>query len=147
LIGVVLVAHMHIASETKAAVEYILQQQEAFVAVDVVNSDDVAVQSLAFHAILKNMAQDCDAILVMTDIFGATPCNMAIHVMMQGDIPVEMELVAGFNIPSVIKAILERQHLSLEDLAQFSLDAGQKYLRLGSQEAVLKRMCANNKVA
>ncbi|MDQ7003532.1 MAG: hypothetical protein Q9N67_00840 [Ghiorsea sp.] len=139
MIGIILIAHMRIASETKAAVESILQPQTSFEAVDVVNSDDTDTQSTLITASLKKVARDCNSILVMTDVFGATPCNMAIHMILQENIKADVELIAGFNLPCVIKAILERNHYNLADLAHLSLDAGQKYLRLGSQETVMKQ--------
>ena len=147
MIGVILIAHMRTASETKATVEYILQEQCAFEAVDVINSDAAHAQSQALEVSLQTMSESCEAILVMTDIFGATPCNIAMNVIVQGDFAADIELVAGFNIPCVIKAILERNHHDVKTLAQLSLDAGQKYMRLGSQEAVVKQLFSKSKAA
>ena len=147
MIGVILIAHAHIASETKAAVEYILKQQVAFEAIDVTNSDAATAQEQAFSDALHQMSQDCDGVLVMIDIFGATPCNIAIDIIAQTDMQAEIEMVAGFNLPCVIKTILEREHHSLIDLAHLCFDSGQKYMRLGSQEQVVQQLFAKRKVA
>jgi len=140
LIGVILIAHARLASETKAAVEYILREQVAFEAIDVTNSDEAITQTQAFSDVLKIMLTQCDGVLVMVDIFGATPCNIAMNRIVQADKCANIEMIAGFNLPCVIKTMLERKHASLEDLARLSLDSGQKYMRLGSQEHVVQQI-------
>ena len=147
MIGIILIAHAHIASETKTAVEYILKQQPVFAAVDVTNSDEVGLQKQTFSDVLQQMSQSCDGVLVMADIFGATPCNIAMDMIAHVGVEVDIELIAGFNLPCVIKTILEREHVCLADLAQLGLDAGQKYMRLGSQEQVVKQLFDKRKVA
>ncbi|MDQ6984562.1 MAG: hypothetical protein Q9M44_07580, partial [Ghiorsea sp.] len=86
-------------------------------------------------------------VLVMVDIFGATPCNIALNRIAQANQCVNIEMIAGFNLPCVIKTMLERQHVSLENLARLSLDSGRKYMRLGSQEHVVQKIFAKRKMA
>jgi len=147
LIGVILIGHARLASETKAAVEYILQQQTSFEAVDVTNSDEAINQTQAFSDVLESMLTQCDGVLVMTDIFGATPCNIAMNRIAQDHQASNIEMIAGFNLPCVIKTILEREHVSLDGLARLSLDSGQKYMRLGSQEQVVKQLFSKRRAA
>lgn len=147
MIGVILIAHARLASETKAAVTYILQEQVSFEAIDVTNSDEAITQTQVFSDVLEIMLAQCDGVLVMVDIFGATPCNIALNRIAQANQCVNIEMIAGFNLPCVIKTMLERKHASLEDLARLSLDSGQKYMRLGSQEHVVQKIFAKRKMA
>ncbi len=147
MIGIILIAHAKIASETKAGVEYILKEQPYFSAIDVVNSDDATGAEQTFIQRLDDMAEHCDGVLVLADIFGATPCNLAMRSIVASSSATPIELVAGFNLPSVLKAMLEREQASLTELAHASLDAGQKYMRLGSQEAVVKTLFKQSKAA
>ncbi len=147
MIGMILIAHAKIASETKAAVEYILKEQLYFSAVDVVDSDDASQAEHAFAQHLDAMARHCDGVLVLADIFGATPCNLAMRNIVASSSSTPIELVAGFNLPSVLKAMLSREQMGLAELAHASLDAGQKYMRLGSQEAAVKAWFQESRAA
>jgi mannose/fructose-specific phosphotransferase system component IIA len=147
MIGIILIAHAKMASETKTAVEYILKEQPCFSAVDVVDSDDASKAEQQFCQCLDAMAQHCDGVLVMADIFGATPCNIAMKNIVALADASHIEMVAGFNLPSVIKVMLERAQMDVASLARASLDAGQKYMRLGSQEAVVQQCFEQSKAA
>ncbi len=147
MIGIILIAHAGIASETKAAVEYILQQQPDFEAVDIVNSDDAIAQTQLFKDHLQSMSKHCDGVLVMADIFGATPCNIAMNAVAGGRYACTIELMAGFNLPTLIKTMLEREHHDVQTLVHLSLDAGQKYMRLGSQEYAMQAALDTSKAA
>jgi len=145
VIGIVLIAHSKIASEIKAGAAYILQTQPCFEALDVISSDTVEAQSQQLKSLVEDMSATCDGILVMVDIFGATPCNMAMKVLANHELGIQYELVAGFNLPSVLKALMERKHTSLAELATLSLDAGREYMRLGSQKRIVEQALANQK--
>jgi len=147
MIGIVLIAHAKIASETQAAVEYILKAQPYLSAVDVVNSDQTAEVAKQLSTLLDELGQTCDGVLVMADIFGATPCNIAMNTIAASAHLKNIELVAGFNLPSVIKAVLEREQMDANALAQTCMDAGAKYMRLGSQEAVVQKLFTQSKAA
>ncbi len=147
MIGIILIAHAGIASETKAAVEYILQEQQNFVAINIVNSDETEQQTKAFKESLQDMSQCCDGVLVMADIFGATPCNIAMNAIAKGNYACAIELIAGFNLPTLIKTMLEREHHDVQSLAHLSLDAGQKYMRLGSQEYAMQAAFESSKIS
>lgn len=132
MIGIILISHAHMASEMKAAVEHILGEQLFFEAVDIPNSNASATEEKLFKTLLANM-QDGHGVLVMADLFGATPCNIAMEAL-QTSQGVGIDVIAGFNMPAVIKAVTCRaQDLSLADLAQTSLDAGRQYLCLSSR--------------
>ena len=128
MIGIILIAHAHIARETKVAVEHILGAQNAFEAVDIPNSDASKAEQRNFDTLIAKLDQG-QGVLVLVDLFGATPCNIASGAEENR----MLEVVAGFNVPAVIKAITLRQkHISLKELAKASIASGQQYMCLGS---------------
>lgn len=132
MIGIILISHAHIASEMKAAVEHILGEQVAFEAVDIPNSNASAEEEKSFVTLLTNMHSG-HGVLVMADLIGATPCNIALETL-QTLQRTDIEVIAGFNMPAVIKAVTCReQGLSVARLAQASIDAGRQYLCLSSR--------------
>ena len=128
MIGIVLVAHAHIATETKVAVEHILGVQPLFGVIDIANSDASSEEQDKYAQLIASHNKG-DGVLVMVDLFGATPCNIA-----SGNSPEEsIEVVAGFNVPAVIKAVtLRHQEITLHALAQASIASGKQYMRLAS---------------
>ncbi|MDX8386957.1 MAG: PTS system fructose subfamily IIA component [Ghiorsea sp.] len=128
MIGIVLVAHAHIATETKAAVEHILGKQELFAVIDIANSDASRAEQDKYSQLIMSHDQG-EGVLVLVDLFGATPWNIA-----AGRPPRSfVEVIAGFNVPAVIKAItLRKQNVNLQELAQASITSGQQYMRLVS---------------
>ncbi len=134
MIGIVLISHAKIATETKSAVEHILGRQQAFVAVDMPSSEASDLERQSFKALVAatDMGQ---GVLLMVDLFGATPSNIALS-LLQAD---KVEVVAGFNLPSVIKAVTLRDTgPSLLELAKNTVAAGQQYICLGSDFQVVR---------
>ncbi len=143
MIGIILISHAHIASEMKAAVEHILGEQLFFEAVDIPNSNASAGEEEHFKSLLARM-QGEHGVLVMADLYGATPCNIAVEAFQTSQSEM-LNVIAGFNMPAVIKALTCRvQGLSLEDLAQASLDAGRQYLCLSSRCQTLQATTKEN---
>lgn len=125
MIGVLLLGHARIASETKYAVEHILGEQTQFQAVDIINSD-MPDEGAGLSAALAQLNQG-RGVLVLVDLFGATPWNMANRVVVNH----HAILLSGFNVPTVIRAINMRQTCTdLNQLAQSSVEAGKHYMRL-----------------
>ena len=72
---------------------------------------------------------DGDGVIVLTDMFGGTPSNLAISIMDQGNI----EVIAGVNLPMLIKLGSIREDGTLENAAKEAQDAGRKYINIASQ--------------
>jgi len=128
MIGIVLIAHAHIARETKGVVEHVLGVQQGFEVVDVPDSDvsEAAYAKLQSLLVAMNSGQ---GVLVMVDLFGATPCNIAAAASQA--VTGEVAVISGFNVPAVIKAIsLRQQGVELQALATQSIAAGQQYMCL-----------------
>jgi len=126
MIGIILISHAHIASETKIAVEHILGKQDFFETIDIPNSDGLTGEQLHFDTLLESV-DNGDGVLVMVDLFGATPCKLVLEANRSEGI----EVIAGFNVPAVVKAITFRQSAdNLLELAKTSATSGQQYLQL-----------------
>jgi len=128
MIGIVLVGHEHIASEMLAALEHVLGRQSLIRAVDV--ASDYPPETLR-----QRLAEDirsCNAgsgVLVLADMFGGTPCNVALAMMHSG----EVEVVSGMNLPALIKAAtLRQQPIAVTDLAGQVAEAGRHYIRVAT---------------
>ena len=126
MIGIVLVAHARIATETKHAVEHVLGEQAQMVAVDIHDSDATEKESLRLQRVLRSV-DDGQGVLVLVDLYGATPWNL----VRACACATPLMMIGGFNLPSVIRAaVLRQDDVELRALAEASMDAGQQYMRL-----------------
>ncbi len=132
MIGIVLIGHARIASEMKLAVEHVLGEQPLMAAMDVHESSEPG----ALQEKVARLVKQCDAgygTLIFADMFGGTPCNIALTCLKAG----ECEVISGFNLPALIKATSDRMmcqkdHVSLSVLAHDVVASGQQYMCLAS---------------
>jgi len=129
MIGIILVSHAHIAQEMKHAVEHILGSQAYMETLDVLSSDTPD----ALQEELGKMLQRCDrgdGALVFADMFGGTPCNIALSFLKQH----QCEVISGFNLPALVKAASRRMDndIDLSDLAREVMESGRQYMCLAS---------------
>lgn len=126
MIGILLLGHACIASETRMAVEHILGEQVQLQAVDIVHSDASGGEESGLSMVLDSLDEGL-GVLVLVDLIGATPWNM-VNRAVAGK---HVILLGGFNLPAVIRAISMRQEcVDLNQLAQSSVEAGKHYIRL-----------------
>jgi len=133
MIGMVIVAHENIGEAMLAAVEHVLGPQALVAALGIgANADiqsDLSEGSERLHTLIKR----CDAgdgVLLFADMFGGTPCNLALSCIEEK----KVEVVSGFNLPMLIKAATLRQTLNnLHLLAQQARDAGRYHMHLASE--------------
>lgn len=130
MIGMVLIGHGRIASEMVAGIEHVLGKQPLLRAVDVQADDDLArTRQKLQHALAG--ADTGDGVLLLADMFGGTPCNIALDCMREN-----MEVISGFNLPLLIKAAsMRRTERNLKTLARAVVQAGQNYICLISELA------------
>ena len=128
MIGVVVVTHGQLATELVNAAEMIVGDLPTFTAVSIGWHDDVndAREEIA-QAIERVDAGS--GVLVLTDMFGGTPSNLAISVMDRAKI----EVIAGVNLPMLIKLASLRQSESLERTVLGAQEAGREYINVASQ--------------
>jgi len=128
MIGMVLVTHGHLATEFRAALEHVVGPQEQLVAISIGPEDDMERRR---HDIIEAIRESDsgDGVVLLTDMFGGTPSNLAISVMNGG----KVEVLAGVNLPMLIKLASVRDSASLEQAVLQAQDAGRKYVYIASR--------------
>jgi PTS system mannose-specific IIA component len=128
VIGIVLVTHGNLAAEFLAALEHVVGKQQAAVAICIGPEDDMEQRR---REILEAVAQ-CDqgkGVVLLTDMFGGTPSNLAISTLDKANV----EVVAGVNLPMLIKLASVRGTLPLTGAVTAAQEAGRKYINVASQ--------------
>jgi PTS system mannose-specific IIA component len=128
MIGVVLVTHGRLASEFIAALEHVVGPQRNMAAVCIGPEDDMEQRR---QEIIDNVAKadEGDGVVLLTDMFGGTPSNLAISVLDQG----RVEVIAGVNLPMLIKLASLRDSEPLAAAVVQAQQAGRKYINVASQ--------------
>jgi PTS system mannose-specific IIA component len=129
LIGVVIVTHGHLADAFLAACEHVLGPQRQMSAIAIGPDDDMGMRRADILDVVKNV-DDGDGVIILTDMFGGTPSNLAISVMNE----TRVEVIAGVNLPMLIKLAVERERCPLAKAASLAQEAGRHYIRLASAE-------------
>ncbi len=132
MIGLVLVSHGHLADEMKSAMEHVVGPQEAVETVCIFPNDDMERRREEIQTKLSAVDKG-SGVVVLTDMFGGTPSNLAISVMEGKNI----EVIAGMNLPMLIKLAQIRGTHTLQETSALAQDAGRKYINVAS--ALLKR--------
>jgi PTS system mannose-specific IIA component len=128
MIGLVLVTHGRLAVEFRAALEHVVGPQVQVETISIGPDDDVERRR---QEILDAVAKvnTGAGVIVLTDMFGGTPSNLAISVMEAG----KVEVIAGVNLPMLIKLSKVRAERPLAEAIELAQDAGRKYINVASQ--------------
>ncbi|OYX12414.1 MAG: PTS fructose transporter subunit IIA [Rhizobiales bacterium 32-66-8] len=128
MIGLVLVTHGRLATEFCSALEHVMGPQNQIVAVTIGPDDDMERRR---HDIIDAVAevQTGQGVVILTDMFGGTPSNLAISVMNAPDV----EVVAGINLPMLVKLAKVRGELPLSEAVDVAQEAGRKYINVASR--------------
>jgi PTS system mannose-specific IIA component len=128
MIGMVLVTHGHLATEFRAALEHVVGPQEQLVSISIGPEDDMERRRAEIIDAIRE-ADSGDGVVLLTDMFGGTPSNLAISVMNGG----KVEVLAGINLPMLIKLASVRDSQPLEQAVLQAQDAGRKYVYIASR--------------
>jgi PTS system mannose-specific IIA component len=128
MIGLVLVTHGRLAVEFRAALEHVVGRQARFETVSIGPEDDVDRRRRDIVEAVKKV-DDGAGVIIITDMFGGTPSNLAISVMETG----RVEVIAGVNLPMLIKLASVRGDKQLSDAIHDAQEAGRKYINVASQ--------------
>lgn len=128
MIGMVLVTHGRLAVEFRAALEHVVGRQKQIETITIGPEDDMDQRRLEILEAVKNVDTG-DGVVVLTDMFGGTPSNLAISVMGNS----KTEVVAGINLPMLIKLASVRGDCDLEQAVGQAQDAGRKYINVASR--------------
>ena len=128
MIGLVFVTHGSLATEFQLAVEHVVGPQEDLEAICIGPDDDMEQRRID---ILEAVAavNTGSGVIIVTDMFGGTPSNLAISIMEPGLI----EVMAGMNLPMVIKMVGLRATGDMDDVLEKSVESGRRYINVASQ--------------
>lgn len=128
MIGLVLVTHGNLADEFVAAMQHVVGKQEQIATVCIGPEDDMEMRR---DEILKKVedVNDGSGVVVLTDMFGGTPSNLAISIMDRA----KVEILAGVNLPMLIKIASLRKEKDLKNTVEGAQEAGKKYINVASQ--------------
>jgi len=129
VIGIVLIGHARIGSEMLIALQHVVGEEPLIASVDISESCDPE----ALAGLLDRTIQTCDVgqgVLLLADMFGGTPCNIAMGCLKPGSV----EVVSGFNLPLLIKATVLRHHeKDLRALAEQVVISGRQYIQVAQR--------------
>ncbi|CAN5302724.1 PTS sugar transporter subunit IIA [soil metagenome] len=128
MIGLVLVTHGRLADEFVTAMEHVVGKQDQVATVAIGPEDDMEARRNDIDTAIK--AVDAGrGVIVLTDLFGGTPSNLAISLMERGRI----EVIAGINLPMLIRLESARKAMKIVDAVAAAREAGRKYISVASE--------------
>ena len=128
MIGLVLVTHGRLAEEFVSAMEHVVGKQERIATIAIGPDDDMEERR-------KDIAEAIAAVdagrgvIVLTDLFGGTPSNLAISLMERG----RVEVIAGINLPMLIRLESARKAMKVVEAVAAAREAGRKYISVASE--------------
>ncbi len=128
MIGMVLVTHGRLAEEFVSATEHVVGPQKAVKSICIGPEDDMEQRRKDILDAVQEVDQG-NGVILLTDMFGGTPSNLAISVMNSDQI----EVIAGINLPMLIKLATVRGSYSLQDAVAAAQESGRKYINVASR--------------
>lgn len=128
MIGLVIVTHGQLAVELRRATEHVVGPQDNMATVCIGPDDDMERRRDEIRAAVKTVDSK-KGVILLTDMFGGTPSNLAISMLNAG----KVEVVAGVNLPMLIKLAEARNTSGLMEAAEKAKDAGQRYIAIASK--------------
>lgn len=128
MIGLVVVTHGALAVELRRATEHVVGPMAQMQTVCIGPDDDLERASNSIRKAVAK-ADSGEGILLLTDMFGGTPSNLSISLLKEG----EVEVIAGVNLPMLIKLSQARQTETMAQAAQTAKEAGRRYIAIASE--------------
>lgn len=128
MIGMVIVTHGQLAVEFLAAMEHVVGAQKNAQAICIGPDDDMEQRRSEIEDAIKSV-DDGHGVILLTDMFGGTPSNLAISIMKQG----KVEVIAGTNLPMLIKLASVREQDDMEMAITAAQESGKKYINVASK--------------
>jgi PTS system mannose-specific IIA component len=128
MIGLVLVTHGRLAAEFRIAMEHVVGPQQAIEAICIGPEDDMEARRADIAAAVGRV-DDGSGVILLTDLFGGTPSNLAISLLDTGHV----EVIAGVNLPMLIRLESARKSMSIKQAVAAAREAGTKYISVASE--------------
>ena len=133
MIGMVVVAHEHIGEAMLAALDHVMGPQSLTASLGIGVDADIDADMDELRQRLGRLIKRCDSgngVLLFADMFGGTPCNLALSCMKD----YKVEVVSGFNLPMLVKAASLRTTMSdLPVLARKARESGRQHMHIASE--------------
>lgn len=128
MIGLILVTHGKLADEFVHAMEHVVGRQDAVATVCIGPNDDMEARRREIADAIRTVDSGA-GVIVLTDLFGGTPSNLAISLMQAG----KVEVIAGINLPMLIRLAKARGSMELTAATVAARDAGRNYITIASE--------------
>lgn len=128
MIGMILVTHGSLAEEFVHAMEHVVGPQNAVVTVCIGPSDDMEQRRDEIAASIAKVDSG-SGVIMLTDLFGGTPSNLAISLLERG----KVEVIAGINLPMLIRLAGARKTMSVNEAVDAAKKAGRNYITVASE--------------
>jgi PTS system mannose-specific IIA component len=128
MIGLVLVTHGRLAEEFVRAMIHVVGPQERVATIAIGPDDDMEERRADIAAAIREVDSG-RGVIVLTDLFGGTPSNLAISLMERGRI----EVIAGMNLPMLIRLGSARKSMTVVAAVAAAREAGRKYISVASE--------------
>ncbi len=128
MIGLVLVTHGRLATEFVTAMEHVVGAQPHVISVCIGPDDDMELRRADIATAIATANQG-NGVIVLTDLFGGTPSNLAISLMQPGTI----EVIAGINLPMLIRLESVRKKMNVTNAVHAACEAGRRYISVASE--------------
>lgn len=128
MIGLVLVTHGQLATEFRVAMEHVVGPQKGIETICIGPDDDMELRRADIAAAVARV-DDGAGVILLTDLFGGTPSNLAISLLKAG----EIEVIAGVNLPMLIRLESARKSMKIVEAVAAAREAGQKYISVASE--------------
>ena len=128
MIGLVLVTHGRLAEEFVVAMEHVVGKQDRIATICIGPEDDMEERraDIAKAIIAVDGGR---GVILLTDLFGGTPSNLAISLMEAG----KVEVIAGINLPMLIRLGGARKTMKVTEAVAAAREAGRKYITVASE--------------
>lgn len=128
MIGLVLVTHGGLATEFVTAMEHVVGPQERIAAICIGPEDDMETRRAEIAQAIEAVDEG-SGVIILTDLFGGTPSNLAISLMKDA----RTEVIAGVNLPMLIRLDGARKAMNVKDAVAAAREAGRKYISVASE--------------
>ncbi len=128
MIGIVVVTHGRLADELVAATEHVVGPLDSCTSISIGPDDDMERR----RDDIRKAVEETDTgsgVVILTDMFGGTPSNLSISLLDKG----KVEVIAGANLPMLIKLAEARTRLTVDELAKSATEAGKRYIAIASE--------------
>lgn len=128
VIALVIVTHGQLGQEFINVLNHVMGPQEK-VAAFALEPKDTPAQRYQDLVSLVESLQSKEGVIVLTDMFGGTPSNMALMLQDQPN----LEIIAGINLPLLLKLATVRTTMPLKEAILEAQTAGRKYIHVASE--------------